>query len=77
MPEVLAAYASGKIDVTIAIDIFENGTLCPRNVKRCCLGETARHRRVTAIRESPRLRSWDLSLQLNRRHLSTTQLELR
>ena len=68
MPDVDAANAARKVDIAIAIDVFEPGVLRLCYIYRSALREPARHSAIAALGKRLRLGTRYCGLNLNRPH---------
>jgi hypothetical protein len=62
MADIEASDAAGKIDVAIAVNIFEGRAFGFRNVNRQRMAQAARDGRFAACGERSRFRAWDRSM---------------
>src|SRR5437879_2005794 len=69
MAHIEAADASGKVDIAIAVDIFEPGPFGLGHINRRAMRKPARHGLRAALRQGLRLRARNYSAELNSRHL--------
>ena len=69
MADIEAADTSSKVEVAIAVDIFEPGPFGLGNINRRAMRKPARHGLRAALRQGLRLRARNYSAELNSRHL--------
>src|SRR5437588_3957261 len=77
MADVDASDAAGEIDEAVPVNIFEHRAFRTPPVHRSRMRKAARDSRISPLPKRYRLRTWDRSFQLDRRHLSTTRSAVR
>src|SRR5271170_7250359 len=68
MANIEATDAAGKIDIPVAVDVFDGCTIRTRRENWDGVGGTARDGCFAARHERARTRTWDFCSNLNRSH---------
>ena len=71
--DIQAADAAGKIEIAVAVYVFDGDTVGACSKNRRGIGGTARNGSLAARHQRSRLRPGNFCFNLNCRHFSTTQ----